>query len=337
MRPDDSTILVLGNGGFGSALALVLLARGVSVRLWGHDAEYTERIARTRRNPKFLPGVEIPAGISVTSELAAALEGVDGIVSAVPTQFVRATFVRVASLDPTAYVVSCSKGFEKGTLERPSEILREALPSAPIGVLSGPSHAEEIARGLATTVVVASENPDVARTIQALFSTQTFRAYTSDDPIGVEFAGAAKNVIAVAAGIADGLGFGDNARAALVCRGSAEITRVGCAVGAKAETFAGLSGIGDLVATCTSEHSRNRAVGLRLGRGETLEDILKSTEKVAEGVETTRGLVALADRHGVDVPITREVHAVLFEGKDPRDAVVDLMTRAPREETDRAR
>lgn len=328
-----ATALVLGNGGFGTALALVLDRNGAVVRVWGHDPEYTRRIQETRSNPKFLPGVSLPPTIRFASSIEELTTGVEVVISAIPTQFLRASWERLApSLPARAIVASCSKGFEKGTGARPTECVRAAMPRARLCVLSGPSHAEEIAVGMITSVVCASDDADAARRVQVLFNTPSFRVYTSTDPVGVEIAGAAKNVIALAAGILDGLGFGDNARAALLCRGASEISRLGAALGAEARTFAGLSGIGDLIATCTSAHSRNRAVGLRLAAGESLDDIVHSTEKIAEGVETTASLHELAARRGVELPITAEVYRILYEGKAPRLAVEDLMMRAPRDE-----
>lgn len=329
----DEPVLILGNGGMGTALSLILHQTGATVRVWGFETDYTREMERVRRNPKFLPGIEIPRPIRFSPEIEELTPGVETIVSVIPTQFLRRTLEKLRPhLPEEALVISCSKGFERSTLELPSRVIAEVLPRSRVGVLSGPSHAEEIARGLPTTVVVAAEDPERSRFIQGLFHSPSFRAYTSGDPLGVEIAGASKNVIALAAGIADGLGFGDNARAALICRGASEITRIGSTLGAQPETFAGLSGIGDLVVTCTSEHSRNRSVGLRLGRGESLGDILRSTEMVAEGVETTRSLHQLAAKLRVELPITREVYAVLFEGKDARQAVADLMGREPKDE-----
>jgi glycerol-3-phosphate dehydrogenase (NAD(P)+) len=330
---DPEPILVLGDGGWGTALAMVLSWNGHGVHVWGYDREYCRLVDSTRRNPKFLEGVEVPQGITFGSEIEQFAERVRIIFSVIPTQFLARSLAGLAhALPKSALVVSCSKGFERGTLALPSQRLRQLLPSNPVVVLSGPSHAEEVSRRLPTTVVVAAEDPAHARTVQQLVSTSTFRAYTSSDPLGVEIAGASKNVIALAAGISDGLGFGDNARAALICRGAREITRLGLALGARRETFSGLSGIGDLIVTCTSQHSRNHTVGFRIGRGETLAEILRSTEKIAEGVETTRSLVELRQRIAVDLPITMEVHAVLFEGKPPREAVASLMMRELKDE-----
>ncbi len=326
--PTSHPVLVLGDGGWGTSMAIVLEASGCNVRVWGCDAEYSRTLEETRENPKFLPGIRLPDGIRFGADVASLAADVDVVFSVIPTQFLRGALESIrAGLPSQALYVSCSKGFERETLELPTRILDETLPDARTAVLSGPSHAEEVSRGLPTTVVAASETAGAAQRIQQLVTAPYFRIYASDDPLGVEIAGAAKNVIALAAGISDGLGFGDNARAALVCRGATEIARLGRELGARPATFGGLSGIGDLVVTCTSVHSRNHAVGERIGRGETLEAILRSSEKVAEGVETTRSLNALAAKIGVELPITAEVHAVLFEGKDPRHAVGDLMTR----------
>jgi glycerol-3-phosphate dehydrogenase (NAD(P)+) len=325
---DPGPVLVLGDGGWGTALALVLHGRGHEVRIWAHDPEYARTLEERRENPRFLPGVEIPAGIRIASDAAALDAGVRVVVSVIPTQFLRGVIARLrSSLRPPALLVSCSKGLEVGTLKRPSEILAEVWSGTPIVVLSGPSHAEEVSRELPTAVVAAAADPDAAACAQFLFNGPRFRAYTGSDPIGVEVGGASKNVIAIATGIADGLGFGDNTRAGLMTRGLREMTRLGVALGARPETFSGLSGMGDLIATATSPHSRNRAVGLRIGRGETLEEILRSTVTVAEGVESTRSFHQLAERLGVEIPITREVYAVLFRGKRPPDAVEALMSR----------
>jgi len=332
---DRAAVLVLGDGGWGTALAMVLKDSGhEDVRVWGYDAEYSREIETTRRNPRFLADVEIPAGMRFDADAAELAVGVEVVVSVIPTQFLRGALENIRdSLPASGIYVSCSKGFERQTLELPSRMIRHCLPASHIAVLSGPSHAEEVSRGLPTTVVVGSDSPEIARRVQGLFTAPYFRIYTTTDPLGVEIAGASKNVIALAAGISDGLGYGDNARAALVCRGASEITRLGAALGARVETFGGLSGIGDLVATCTSLHSRNHAVGARIGKGESLEAILASTRKVAEGVETTRSLHALAEKIEVELPITAEVHAVLFDDKSPREAVEDLMRREQKEES----
>ena len=321
-------LLVLGNGGWGTAIAIVLSSNGHPVRVWGHDAGYSEEIERTRENSKYLAGVELPEEIVFGSDIDALCEGVGTVFSVVPTQFLRQALQDIeGSLPAEALYISCSKGFEYKTLKLPSEIIQSFFPGSSVAVLSGPSHAEEVSLGLPTTVVVGAGDEALCTTIQQIISSNSFRVYTSSDPRGVEVAGAAKNVIALAAGISDGLGYGDNARAALVCRGASEITRLGAALNCSRDTFAGLSGIGDLVATCTSAHSRNHTVGRRIGQGESLEEILASSDKVAEGVETTRSLHQLADKISVELPITAEVYRVLFEGKAPAAAVADLMGR----------
>jgi glycerol-3-phosphate dehydrogenase (NAD(P)+) len=330
---EPGRVLVLGNGGWGTALALVLRGRGCDVRVWGHDAPYSREIEETRRNPRFLAGVELPAGIRFGGDAAELARGVSAVFSVVPTQFLRGVLrVLAPDIPRGALLVSCSKGFERGTFELPSRIIASVLPPAPLAVLSGPSHAEEVSRGLPTTVVAASEPPGHALEVQRLLAGPRFRTYSSPDPLGVEIGGASKNVIALAAGISDGLGFGDNARAGLMTRGLSEITRLGVALGARAETFAGLSGIGDLIATCTSLHSRNHSVGLRLGKGEKLAAILGSMSAVVEGVETTRSIHDLAGKLGLELPITNEVHSVLFDGKDPGAAVESLMSRGAKNE-----
>jgi glycerol-3-phosphate dehydrogenase (NAD(P)+) len=352
MRPSPP-ILVLGNGGFGTALALVLHRAGHSVVVLGHRNEVTAEIERTRENRRYLPGIRIPDTIRFRTELDEDSARATTIVSVAPTQHLRETWMRIeptlsrhaAGTTPEGkhvrevasplggrLIISCSKGFERGSGELPSACIRDVVPESRLCVLSGPSHAEEIARHLITSVVVAARDDADAREAQAVFGTTTFRVYRSSDPIGVEVGGAAKNVIALAAGISDGLGFGDNARAALVCRGALEISRLGTALGARAATFTGLSGIGDLVATCTSAHSRNRAVGIRIAQGEKLRDILATTETIAEGVTTTASVTELSSRLGVDLPITRAVYGILYEDQSPRHAVERLMSRAAGDE-----
>lgn len=334
-RKDGTPVLVLGDGGWGTALALTLHQNGREVRLWSYDPIYCAVLNSTRRNPKFLPGVRLPEELAIDSDLARLAHGVPVVFSVIPTQFLRSAIEsRIEELSQSATLVSCSKGLERETLKRPSEILLELLPGCRTVVLSGPSHAEEVSRGLPATVVAASSHVAAATEVQRLLNSSRFRVYRSPDPLGVELAGGTKNVIAIAAGIADGLGFGDNTRAGLITRGLREIARLGEALGARLETFSGLAGVGDLIATCTSTHSRNHTVGYRVGRGESLDDILRSTEKVAEGVETTRSVQNLAARLGVEAPITAQVHAVLFDGKPARRAVEDLMSRETKEEWD---
>ncbi len=332
---ERATVCVLGNGGWGTALALVALRNGARVRLWGIDAPYVAETRTLRENPRYLPGVTLPDALELTSSAHEACDGAALVLCVVPTQFLRATLTgSTGALRPGLPVVSCSKGIERGTLLRPTEIVRELTGERPLGVLSGPNHAEEVARGRPATAVLACADASVRDRVQRLFSDPGFRVYGSDDVLGVELAAGVKNVIAIAAGILDGLDLGDNAKAALITRGAAEMARLGRALGARPETFAGLAGIGDLIATCVSRHGRNRRVGERLGQGERLEDILGTMVQVAEGVETTRSVVALAARSGVEMPICAVVHRILFEGLRPRDALHELMTRELRLERD---
>ena len=325
-------VAVIGDGAWGTALGMVLVERGASVTQWSVSPEYAELMQRTRSNPRFLPGVKLPSGLSVTAR-DAGLEGADLLVWAVPSRFTREVGRRLAaSLGPEQPLVSATKGLEHPSHKRATEILRETLGERPLAVLSGPSHAEEVARRLPTAVVSASRDRGLALRVQDLLTTDRFRVYTSNDPVGVELGGALKNVLAIAGGMVDGLELGDNAKAALLTRGQAEMVRLGVKLGGRAETFGGLSGIGDLVVTCMSRHGRNRLVGERLGRGDSLEKVLESIPGVPEGVLTAKAVVALADQHHVEVPISREVHAVLFDRKDPRRAVDDLMTRSQKEE-----
>lgn len=327
---------VLGDGGWGTALAILLGRKGVEVTIWGAFPDYVEEMRRSRVNRKFLPGADLPEALALESDAAVATRGAELIVVAVPTKFARATLERIASdLPRDVPYVSVAKGLEEGRLLCGTGIVRDVLGNVRIGCLSGPSHAEEVAKRLPTAVAAAAEDEDLARLIQSAFLTTSFRVYTATDLVGVELGGAVKNVIAIAAGICDGLGFGDNSKAALLTRGLAEMTRLGVRMGARPETFRGLAGVGDLVTTCYSPFGRNRAVGVKLGRGQTLSEIESSMEMVAEGVRTSRAMNDLAASKGVEMPIAAEVSAVLFRGKDPKQAVVDLMTRPPRSERER--
>lgn len=330
-------VAVIGDGGWGTALALTLARNGHAPRVWGPEAAYLDEIRTTRRNRKFLPGVELPAAIEWTADPAEALAGAEDVVMVVPSKYVRATLERFAGAYRAAGsppVVSATKGFDEATQERMTEAISELWGAPAPAALSGPSIAPETARGVPTAVTIASADAAVARRFQERFTGDTFRAYTSDDVRGVEWGGALKNVIALAAGVCDGLGFGHNAKAALLTRGLAEMTRLGAAFGAHPQTFYGLSGIGDLMVTCMSPQSRNRAVGERLGRGETLAQILDGMEQVAEGVWTCGTALALAREAGVAVPVMEQVDAILHRGRKPKDAVVDLMRRDPRAERD---
>ena len=326
-------VTVVGDGGWGTALALLLVGKGYPVRLWGAFPDYVAEMRRRRENVKFLPGIPLPEALELCDDLPAAVEDATVAVAAVPAQFMRDVLGRLAGRCPRGVpIVSVAKGIENRTLLRPSQIVTDVLGRVPVVALSGPSHAEEVARGLPTTVAVACRDADRARRIQNLFMTDRFRVYTNRDVVGVELGGAVKNVIAIAAGICDGLGLGDNAKAALLTRGLAEMMRLGTAMGARRDTFAGLAGMGDLVTTCMSPYGRNRAVGVQIGQGRSLRDILEGMEQVAEGVRTTRSVHALARQRGVEMPITAQCHRVLFRGKDPRRAVGDLMRRAAKDE-----
>lgn len=322
---------VLGAGSWGTALAVLLQTNGHDVSLWEFDQEAALRLTESRENADFLPGVSIPEEIDITSELAKAVAEKEVILMVVPSHVMRSVAEQLASLPlENAIVVSCSKGIENETLLRMSEVLNAAIPSLSAGsivALSGPSHAEEVGKGIPTVVVAASENQDSALRVQEILMSPVFRVYTNEDLVGVELGGALKNVIAIAAGISDGVGFGDNTKAALLDRGIVEITRLGTAMGANPMTFAGLSGMGDLIVTCTSRHSRNRYVGEQIGKGKTLRDVLDGMVMVAEGVRTTQSAFDLSKQFDVSMPITEEVYRILFEEKNPKKAVYDLMTR----------
>ena len=330
-------VAVIGDGGWGTALALTLARNGHPPHVWGPGAEYIEEIRATRLNRKFMPGVELPENIAWTSDPAEALVGAEAVVMVVPSKYVRATLTRFAEVYRAAGsppVVSATKGFDEATQERMTEAITKRWGVKAPAALSGPSIAPETARGVPTAVTIACADEALARHFQKLFSGDTFRVYTSDDVCGVELGGALKNVIALAAGVCDGLGFGHNAKAALITRGLAEITRLGVALGAHPQTFYGLSGIGDLMVTCFSPQSRNRTVGERLGRGESLAQILSGMEQVAEGVCTCGPALALARTAGVPVPVMEQVAAILHQGKPPKTAVLELMRRDPRAERD---
>ena len=325
-------LVVVGAGGWGTAMALVAHSAGFRVRLWTRRPEQAAAMTRERVNRAYLPGVPLPPDLEIASD-AAALDGADRLVSAVPTQHVRSALgalrLRVRTGTP---VLSLSKGIEIGTLARPSEILESVLDAPRVTVLSGPSHAEEVARGLPTVVVAASKTPAEARRWQESLSSPSLRLYTGDDPVGAEFGGALKNVIAIAAGIADGLGLGDNAKAALVTRGIVEMSRLGTALGARRSTFFGISGVGDLITSCTSRHGRNLRVGREVAAGRTPEQALEGSGMVAEGVWTCTAARGLGRKHGVELPITEEVCKILHEGKAPMEGLKSLMTRLPKSE-----
>lgn len=322
-----ASIGILGAGSWGTALAVLLGNKGHQVTLWSHREEAARRLARDRENEK-LPGVKIPEPVDITWDLEKALKNRDVLVLAVPSSQMRSTCCRIASGTETGQIlVSVSKGIEDGTFATMTDMIREEIPGADAAVLSGPSHAEEVGRGLPTTCVVGASSEKTAKYLQDVFMSPVFRVYISPDILGIELGGALKNVIALAAGIADGLGYGDNTKAALITRGIAEIARLGMKMGGRLETFSGLTGIGDLIVTCASVHSRNRRAGVLIGQGYTMEEAMKEVNMVVEGVFSTKAAVALARKYQVELPIIEQVSQVLFEGKSPRDAVSTLMLR----------
>lgn len=328
-------ITVIGTGGWGTALAVLLHGNGHRVTLWGRLPEEVAPILATRENKLFLPGVQVPSAILVTLDTAAALRAAEMVVLAVPSHGMRPICRQLREFLPAASaLVHVAKGIENETGARMSEVIAAELPQNRVVVLSGPSHAEEVGRGIPTAVVVAAREAGPAAVAQRAFMNARFRVYTHDDVVGVELGGALKNVIAIAAGCCDGIGFGDNTKAALCTRGLAEMARLGAALGARPETFSGLSGVGDLIVTAFSRHSRNRSFGERLGRGETVAQIIASTKSVAEGVKTAKSVWQLAQRLQVDLPISRQVHGILYEGQPPQQAVRNLMTREAKPEFD---
>jgi glycerol-3-phosphate dehydrogenase (NAD(P)+) len=330
------TIAVLGAGSWGTALAAHCARVGHAVRLWGRDAALMEAMCATRQNAQYLPGIAID-GVTPTASLDEALEGAPIVIAAVPSHGMRGVLDAAATvMRPDAVIVSATKGLESQTLFRMSQVVLAEAHGHPIAVLSGPSFALEVARGLPTAVVVASEAPSVAARVQESLKGPAFRVYVSDDVTGVEFGGSLKNVIALAAGVVEGLGIGHNAMAALITRGLVEMSRLACAEGSRRETLAGLSGLGDLVLTCTGDLSRNRRVGIELGRGRSLPDILSQTRMVAEGVRTTGAALALGARHGVELPLAAQMSAVLEGRTSAREAVETLMLRPQRSEAERA-
>ncbi|MFZ1863557.1 MAG: NAD(P)H-dependent glycerol-3-phosphate dehydrogenase [Polyangiales bacterium] len=332
----ELTTAVLGAGSWGTALAKLLADQGHRTRLWARREAMAEAIQSERKNQVYLPDASLPDTLEATADLEYALDGADLIVCVIPTHGLRQVLREAAPLfGSKAPIVSATKGIEVESLMLVSEMFEDILPESEhrrLAYLGGPSFAKEVAAGLPTAVSVAARDAEVAELAQKALTTQRFRVYRTDDVVGVELGGALKNVVAIAAGIGDGLGFGHNTRAGLITRGLAEISRLALAKGADPLTLAGLSGMGDLVLTCTGDLSRNRNVGLQIGRGKKLQDILGSMQMVAEGVRTTKSAHALADRTGVDMPITREVYAMLYEDKPPLEAVGDLMTRPLRDE-----
>jgi glycerol-3-phosphate dehydrogenase (NAD(P)+) len=329
-----SRIAVLGAGAWGTAMAISLARRGGhQLTLWAHSPALADQLADSGENLPYLPGFTLPMDIQVTSDLPAAIFEADILLSVTPSQFLRETIAHIAPiLTPNQIVISASKGIEEKTFLRMGQVIG-SITNNPCGVLSGPSFAQEVAAGMPTAIVIASSNPRVAQTVQKDFSSASLRLYTNDDVAGVELGGALKNVIALAAGVIHGLGMGSNTSAALITRGIAEITRLAVACGGRRQTLAGLSGVGDLVMTCTGSLSRNRSVGVELGKGRKLPEILAGMNgKVAEGVRSTAAALGLAARYEVEMPIAEQMDAILHHGKSPREAIKDLMARPGRDE-----
>jgi glycerol-3-phosphate dehydrogenase (NAD(P)+) len=325
-------IAVIGAGSWGTALSIALLNSGHTVKLWAYEAEVVESIRTHRENKLFLPGIRLPEGIIPTADLLRTIPESQFVLTAMPSHVCRTLYEQMLpNLHRDMIFVSATKGLDVQSLMRMSEVIRSVMERrfAPrLAVLSGPSFAREVARGDPTAVVVASQDLEAARLVQETFSSSTMRLYTSNDLVGVELAGAVKNVIAIAAGVIDGLGLGHNPKAALITRGLAEMTRLACACGARSETLAGLAGLGDLVLTCTGNLSRNRSVGVELGKGRKLPEILRSMHEVAEGVKTTEATVSLARLYGIEMPITQQVHRILHDRISPREAIRELMDRS---------
>jgi glycerol-3-phosphate dehydrogenase (NAD(P)+) len=327
----EKHVAVVGAGSWGTALAIVLADNGYNVRLWGHKEAQIKELNEQHTNDKYLPGVDLPSTIVGYSSLEKALADINTLILAVPTKAIREVMSQIRSIvEQPVTIVHVSKGIEPDTFKRVSEVIKEEIPSdllKDVVVLSGPSHAEEVSRRQPTTVTVACENLKAAEEIQDMFINQNLRVYTNLDVVGVEIGGALKNIIALAAGITDGLGYGDNAKAALITRGLAEIARLGVAMGASPLTFAGLTGIGDLIVTCTSVHSRNWRAGNLLGKGQSLDEVLENMGMVVEGVRTTKAAYQLANKMNVSMPITNALYDVLFNNKNPKEAVDSLMAR----------
>jgi glycerol-3-phosphate dehydrogenase (NAD(P)+) len=324
---------VVGTGAMGTVLAQILSANSVNVSMLAASDERAEELIQRRENKRYLPGIRLHSRVSVTSNVAAAMASTELIISAIPCQYLRRAWERYGPSAPSDVpICSVTKGLELETMRRPSEIIAENAPDCPVAILSGPSIAHELARCLPATVVVASDSADVCELIQSTMSTSWFRIYTNADVLGVELGGAVKNVIAIAAGILDGLQAGDNAKSALVTRGLVEISRLAIALGARAETFVGLAGLGDLITTCISPHGRNRSAGERIGKGVSVDDVVSQSTSVIEGIPTTRSVLKLAEQRNVEMPITRAVYDVLFNNVEPLAAITGLMQRPPKAE-----
>ncbi len=324
-------IAVMGSGSWGIALAILLNKNGNEVKIWSYSQKESDEINLNRENKNCLPGIKIPKKILVSNDNKIILDSADFVIIAMPSKFIRENLQKF-SIPENSIIINVAKGIEEGTFLRISEIIEQVCRNKKIVTLSGPTHAEEVSRNLPTTCVVASKNIELAKAVQKLFNNEFFRVYTTSDIIGVELGSALKNIIALASGIADGLGFGDNTKAAIITRGILEIVRLGEKLGAKAETFYGLSGMGDLVVTCISNHSRNRRAGILLGQGVPLDETLKKVNMVVEGVSNAKAVNDLAKKFDIDMPIVFEINKMLYEGKSPRQSVLDLMLRDAKDE-----
>lgn len=326
---------IIGAGSFGTAASVLLGNKEYEINLWDRKRDLINEINSIKENRRYLPGIKIPDSLWGEENIKKAVNNADVIIMAIPSHAVRSICEDLADvIKKNQYIISLTKGIEQGTYKRMSEIIEEFFPNNPVGVISGPSHAEEISKNIPTTVISSSKHIETAEYIQDLFITPEFRVYTNLDITGVELGGAVKNIIALAAGISDGLEYGDNTKAALMTRGIAEIARLGVALGARPLTFAGLSGIGDLIVTCTSIHSRNRRAGILIGKGMTVEEALKEVNMVVEGVITTKSVYELSKKINIEMPITNELYKILYENKPPKDAVLNLMLRDKRHETE---
>ena len=329
-----SKIAFIGGGSFGTALSVLLANKGYTVSIWDREKSVVEEINNKRKNDKYIKDMHIPEKVTAYFDIPEAIKGAEYVVLAVPSHVVRMASQSIKEfVKPGQIIVSIAKGIEQGSLKRISQIIKEELPANPLVILSGPSHAEEVAVGIPTTVVATSETMNYAEQVQDIFMTENFRVYTNDDIIGVEIGGAVKNIIALAAGVCDGLGYGDNTKAALMTRGMAEIMRIGTRLGGRAETFFGLTGMGDLIVTCTSMHSRNRRAGMLIGEGVPVEDAIKQIGMVVEGIVATKAFYELKEREHIDMPITDALYKVLFENKDREKAVKELMIREKKYES----
>lgn len=328
-----SKIAFLGGGSFGTALSIMLAKKGVLVKVWDRNKNVVDDINVKRENIRYLHGAVIPIGVEASTDIEEVVSDSEYIVIAVPSHVIRNLCKDIKEIiNKNQIIISIAKGIEAESGKRLSQVIREELPNNPVVILSGPSHAEEVAQDIPTTVAVTSENMEYAEKVQDLFMTNKFRVYTNEDIIGVEIGGAVKNIIALAAGVSDGIGYGDNTKAALMTRGMSEIVRMGTQLGGKKETFAGLTGMGDLIVTCTSMHSRNRRAGILIGKGATADEATREIGMVVEGIKACKAFYELKERLRVSMPITDALYKVIFEGKDPKYGVYELMTRDKKSE-----